>query len=401
MPEFVKVAEKWLQENEELKNLENRLQECHQQLALIKEIEAYGNNLSDHPLYAKSTKYTAYKQAKNAVEDSMKTIIKMLKEYDSQIETYVATNEDLNGPQFMAWVQEFANPNEDEDIRIFDHLKDFLTNAGQSALLTQCEQAEAELMIELKETGQQIRHCLDLLSQYLAMSQYYPQTRTEYHRIVMYRKWLAAVLESKSPDVCREVAKQVQALVNADNISPNSKASQQILDYQYRLQAICAETNEALAKANERLELEGGPDGVILTQEAYREAKASLSNWVRTEEGAPQALESVVIGMLCSVNRRYLVLENGAQSAGDCLVDLTSRDGEWFLDEMNYLSIQAVELLSLLPLQQASAEDPAIPLAVGCVRNMNLLLSDLIQLNYNFSTIILPEILKKVRIFSC
>ncbi|XP_060802702.1 serine/threonine-protein kinase SMG1 [Amyelois transitella] len=392
LPEIEKCAEDWMKENDERNALETRLQDCHQQMALVKEIEAYGQNLNNHPLYAISQKYTSYKQAKNAVEDSMKALVKILSDFDTQITNFAETNEVLNGPQLMAWVQEFSAPNEDDDKPIFDSIKEFLTNAGQSSMISQCEQAEAELKQSIKQTHHLVRSCLELLSQYVAVSQYYPQSQTEYHRIVMFRKFLATALESKSPEVCREVSNQVNALVSTEN----NTDSAQISAYHYRLQTIHAEANANLTKAIEKLQLEGGQDALRLAQEAYMEAKANISNWVRTEEGAAAALECVAITMLCNLNCRYLMLENGAQSAGDCLVDLTSREGEWFLDDMSALSMQAVELLSLLPLQSASAEDAALPAAVECVRNANLLLADLVQLNYNFSTIILPEALKKV-----
>ncbi|XP_045450625.1 serine/threonine-protein kinase SMG1-like [Melitaea cinxia] len=393
LPEVTESADKWLEENEELKAVEAKLQMCHQQMALVKEIEAYGNNLNDHPLYAISQKYTSYKQAKNAVDDSMKALVKILNDFDTQIESLATTIEVLNGPQLMTWVQEFSGSNEDEEQPIFEHIKEFLTNAGQSSMISQCEQAEQELNQSMQQTNQLVRTCLELLTQYVAVSQYYPQSQTEYHRLMMFRKYLAAALESKSPEVCREVSNQVAALVNAES---NTVDSQQIVAYNYRLQQINTEATAVLNKCLERLQAEGGPDAVLLAQEAYMEAKTNISNWVRTEEGATSALENVVIGMLCNLNRRYLMLENGAQSAGDCLVDLTSREGEWFLDDMSSLSMQAVELLSLLPLQSASVEDAALPVAVECVRNANLLLADLVQLNYNFSTIILPEAIKKV-----
>lgn len=393
LPEVIQCNDKWLEENEELRAVDAKLQICHQQMALIKEIEAFGNNLSNHPLYAISQKYASYKQAKNAVEDSMKALVKILNDFDTQIESFNNTNEVLNGPQLMTWVQEFSGPHEDDEKPIFEHIKEFLTNAGQSSMITQCEQAEQELNQSMQQTNHLVRSCLELLTQYVAVSQYYPQSQTEYHRIVMFRKYLATALESKSPEVCRDVSNQVTALVNAESSCGDA---QQILAYNYRLQQINAEVNTTLNKCLERLQLEGGSEAIILAQDSYMEAKTNISNWVRTEEGAAVALENVVIGMLCNLNRRYLMLENGAQSAGDCLVDLTSREGEWFLDDMSSLSMQAVELLSLLPLQSASVDDAALPVAVECVRNANLLLADLVQLNYNFGTIILPEALKKV-----
>lgn len=366
---------------------------CHKQMALIKEVEACGSNLSDHPLYAISQKYTSHKQAKNAVEDSMKALVKILNDFDAQIESFANTNDILNGPQLMTWVQEFSGPHYDDEKPIFEPIKEFLTNAGKGSMISQFEQAEVELNQTMQQTNLLVRSCLELLTQYVAVSQYYPQSRTEYHRLVMFRKYLATALESKSPEVCREVAGQVTALVESDNVTGDS---QQIIAYNYRLHQVNAEANAYLNKCHERLQLEGGPDAIALAQDSYMEAKNNINNWLRTEEGAGAALENAAIGMLCNLNRRYLMLENGAQSAGDCLLDLTSRDGEWFLDDMNSLSMQAIELLTLLPLPSTTADDAALSVAVECVKNANLLIADLVQLNYNFSTIILPEAVKKV-----
>nr|XP_032520862.1 serine/threonine-protein kinase SMG1 isoform X1 [Danaus plexippus plexippus] len=393
LPEVKHCADKWLEENEQLHTVEEKLDMCHKQMALIKEVEACGSNLSDHPLYAISQKYTSHKQAKNAVEDSMKALVKILNDFDTQIESFANTNDILNGPQLMTWVQEFSGPHYDDEKPIFEPIKEFLTNAGKGSMISQFEQAEVELNQTMQQTNLLVRSCLELLTQYVAVSQYYPQSRTEYHRLVMFRKYLATALESKSPEVCREVAGQVTALVESDNVTGDS---QQIIAYNYRLHQVNAEANAYLNKCHERLQLEGGPDAIALAQDSYMEAKNNINNWLRTEEGAGAALENAAIGMLCNLNRRYLMLENGAQSAGDCLLDLTSRDGEWFLDDMNSLSMQAIELLTLLPLPSTTADDAALSVAVECVKNANLLIADLVQLNYNFSTIILPEAVKKV-----
>lgn len=394
LPEIKKKADKWLQESESLNSIEMKLQNCHQQMALVKEIEAFGPNLVNHPLYSMSQKYSSYKQAKNAMEDSEKALLKLLKEYDVQIESHAKSTEILNGPQLLAWVQEYSAPNDDEEQPIFEHITEFLTNAGQAAMIAQCVQVETELKQCLKQTRMLIKSCLELLSHNVAVTQYYPQSRTQYHRTLLFRKWIATALESQSPEVCREVSKQISALTNNDN--NNANTLQLIGKYNYRLQTLNSEAGVNLKKAYERLQVEGGPEAMAAAHESYREAKANLSNWLRTEEGALEALENVVMGKLCALNKSFITLESRAQSAGDCLVDLTSREGEWFLDEMCALSMQAVELLSLLPLQATSAEDAALPVAVECVRSANMMLADLVQLNYNFSTIILPETLKKV-----
>jgi hypothetical protein len=56
----------------------------------------------------------------------------------------------------------------------------------------------------------------------------------------------------------------------------------------------------------------------------------------------------VVVSALSSLTKRYLLMEEAAASASDRLVDLTSRDGDWFLDELCSMSGNVNHLLGLL-----------------------------------------------------
>jgi PI-3-kinase-related kinase SMG-1 len=59
--------------------------------------------------------------------------------------------------------------------------------------------------------------------------------------------------------------------------------------------------------------------------------------------------------------------------AGDCLVDLTSRDGDWFLDEMYLVSTLVIELASLLPshhqLDSNTGADTRVELVLQCLKS--------------------------------
>lgn len=95
------------------------------------------------------------------------------------------------------------------------------------------------------------------------------------------------------------------------------------------------------------------------------------------------------------------MMEGAAKCAGDCLVDLTSRDGDWFLDEMRLASSLIVELLSLLPSvsdthKPNSSADPNVALVIKCLKGADSIHKGLQELNYNFHTIILPEATKTI-----
>lgn len=90
------------------------------------------------------------------------------------------------------------------------------------------------------------------------------------------------------------------------------------------------------------------------------------------------------------------MMEGAAKCAGDCLVDLTSREGDWFLDEMRLMSSLITEFISLIPENHKSSNDPQICLVMKCLKNADSIHKGLQELNYNFHTIILPEATKTI-----
>lgn len=63
---------------------------------------------------------------------------------------------------------------------------------------------------------------------------------------------------------------------------------------------------------------------------------------------------------LCS-SRRNLMMEGAASSAGEQLVDLTSRDGAWFLEELCSMSGNVTCLVQLLKQCHLVPQDLDIP----------------------------------------
>lgn len=59
--------------------------------------------------------------------------------------------------------------------------------------------------------------------------------------------------------------------------------------------------------------------------------------------------------------RRNLIMESAAASAGEQLVDLTSRDGAWFLEELCSMSSNVGVLASLLQRCQLQPQDLDLP----------------------------------------
>ena len=60
------------------------------------------------------------------------------------------------------------------------------------------------------------------------------------------------------------------------------------------------------------------------------------------------ALACFVVIAVCPLNRRWLMMEQTAQSAGMRLSELNSREGDWFLDELCTMSGNVSQMIDLL-----------------------------------------------------
>jgi hypothetical protein len=111
---------------------------------------------------------------------------------------------------------------------------------------------------------------------------------------------------------CHEVLTQFHSLFSPETI--NKPLSQQVIAFAYQLQTSLAEANAHLKKSYECLAAEGLPEACVRLESAYNEACAGISAFLRGEKGAALALECVNIVALCSLNKRYLMMEAAALS---------------------------------------------------------------------------------------
>lgn len=288
------------------------------------------------------------------------------------------------------WLAEVGNPANQEDHLVFDLVKEFLQNAGQSQMIVQCEQSENELTQLAMQQLMMIRNCLDLLSQYSAICNLYPISMMAQHRTVAYHNWSNKLLITGTVETCQEVIAQLEV-----DVSNNSQV-QPIIAFSYQMQAYLNDSNERFKKAFQRMVAEGLPEASVTIEKNYTESKSQISTFLRREKGAEKSLECVIITALCALNKRYLMMEGAAKCASDCLVDLTSREGDWFLDEMRLMSSLIAELVTLIPDNHKSNNDVKIPLVLKCLKNADFIYKGLQELNYNFHTIILPEAMKTI-----
>lgn len=382
----------WVEAIDITRQCQDLLQDRHQQLALVKEAQAMGRN---HPLYSVIKRYNSFKRARDAHEKAKSGLKEKIEDCEKQINMHNMALSSVRGPQLGQWLAELGTSTNQEDHVVFDLVKEFLQNAGQSQMILQCEQSENELTQLATQQSILIRNCLDLLSQYSAICSLYPLSNMSQHRTVLYHGWANKLLNTGSVETCREVMMQFENTFDPIK-NPNNQQIQQIITFSYQMQAILNEANERLKKAYERMVSEGLPDSITRIEKTYGESRVQIQSFLRREKGAEKALECVNITALCALNKRYLIMEGAAKCAGDCLVDLTSREGDWFLDEMRLMSSLIAELVSLIPEGHKTNNDPKISLILKCLRGSDCIYKGLQELNYNFHTIILPEAMKTI-----
>ncbi|KOX79166.1 Serine/threonine-protein kinase SMG1 [Melipona quadrifasciata] len=382
----------WVEATEITRQCQDLLQDRHQQLALVKEAQAMGRN---HPLYSVIKRYNSFKRARDAHEKAKTGLKEKIDDCEKQINMHNLALSAVRGPQLGQWLAELGTSTNQEDHVVFDLVKEFLQNAGQSQMILQCEQSENELTQLATQQSILIRNCLDLLSQYSAICSLYPLSNMSQHRTVLYHGWANKLLNTGCVETCREVMMQFENTFDPIK-SSNNQQVQQIITFSYQMQAILNDANERLKKAYERMVSEGLPESITRIEKAYGESRVQIQSFLRREKGAERALECVNITALCALNKRYLMMEGAAKCAGDCLVDLTSREGDWFLDEMRLMSSLIAELVSLIPECHKTNNDPKISLILKCLRGSDCIYKGLQELNYNFHTIILPEAMKTI-----
>ncbi|KAK0173761.1 hypothetical protein PV328_006909 [Microctonus aethiopoides] len=388
----------WLGTFENARQCQDLLQDRHQQLGLVKEAQAIGKS---HSLYSVIKRYNTFKRARDVHEKAKAGLREKIEECDKQINMHNIALTAVRGPQLPRWLTEFGkSPTAREDHMVFDLVKEFLQNAGQNQMIIQCEQSENDLTQLASQEALLIRTCLDLLSQYSAICSLYPLSSMAQHRSVVYHTLANKLLTMGTVEACHEIIAQFES--KFELMAVNDSRVQQAIGFSFKLQTIINSVNEKYKKYYERMVAgEGLPEAQARIDKTYNEIVAQTKTFIRRENAAEKAFESVNITALCALNKRYLMMEGAAKCADECLVDLTSRDGDWFLDEMRLMTSLIVEFTSFIPidLQAISNESPdeiLISRALDCLKSADTIYKGLQELNYNFHMIILPEALKTI-----
>lgn len=357
-------------------------------MALIKEAEA--NGISKHSIYSLPSRYEGYRKKQEAMNLAKKELNTMSNDCDNHLQKYSDALKVLESPKFNEWCSDL-NVNQDV-IRVFDNVKEFLQNAGKVNMITECEQSENDVgKLAHKQTMIMLK-CLHLLQDYTAILSQCPSSFIERHRMYLFLKWSKYLQQFENLDACDIVYQQLYSLLEIKN-SPSAKL---ITKFSYNLNMLYNESVGHVSKIYEQLSTIRGGDNNL--EKTYNDAKLGVTSFLRLETSASNAFEFVIVSELLRLNQNFLSLETAASRSGDFLLKLTLREGDWFLDELTLYSDRAIELLSYLTLQPKSQiDDVKFIQVINGIQAANNVYKSLQELNFNFHTIILPETMKKIQ----
>ncbi|GLG95063.1 Serine/threonine-protein kinase Smg1 [Gryllus bimaculatus] len=401
VPQLDNLLRKWLEIHNEIPVLEKTSHEYLMEMELVKEAITEGPG-SENRLYTLGSRYVKFKETQDTKRNAREMLKTKLEDVEKRYNIQSTALASVRSTELDEWAAKLSYPEDESNNVVNVHVNEILQNAGQNQMVIQYEQSDIEFKRLTQQQTTLMRTCLDLLRQYGSIAGLYPVSYFESHRTVCFIRWAKYLLENISVERCREVADQFQSLFSPDN-NRNNILCHTAVSFSYHLQSALQNANVRLSYAAEKMTSKGLPDSIATFENDYKEAQRALENFCHREQTTKVAIEGVALTTLCSLNRQYLMKEATATSAGEYLMDLTSFDGEWFLDEMHFLYTLLYEFCKLLShednLSPTQADDIArLRLILQCLHSCNIMFRDLKELNFNFHTIILPEALKTLQI---
>ncbi|XP_069566221.1 serine/threonine-protein kinase SMG1 isoform X2 [Brachyistius frenatus] len=388
LPQVEEAVEEYLVLQELLCQGEKLQAKLQEELAFLEGAE----NHPDHLILTLEQRYSEHTQLQSQQRTVQEAIQSKLTDLDQWISQYQAAFSSLEATQLASLLQDISSPI-DLGPPSYVPATAFLQNAGQAHLISQCESLEAELSSLLQQRRGALRGCLEQLHSYATVALLYPRATLMFHRAHQWKAWLEELLRDMTVERCQHIYRQYEVLYAPQ---PPAASCQFLSSVELTLQHQVAETNERMMHQAERLKAEGTT--VAACEEQLQEIEHCITVFLR-ENGEPGSLSlaAIITSALCTLCRRNLVMEGAAASAGEQLVDLTSRDGAWFLEELCSMIGNVSALATLLqrcPLLPHDLELPAPSAMIQAVYLANAVYTCLQELNTNFRQIIFPEALR-------
>ncbi|KAK7938455.1 hypothetical protein WMY93_001781 [Mugilogobius chulae] len=283
----------------------------------------------DHLILTLEQRYSEHNQLQSRQRTVQEAIQSKLSDLEHYISQYQAAFSSLEATQLASLLQDISSPI-DLGPPSYVPATAFLQNAGQAHLISQCESLEAELSSLLQQRRGLLRNCLEQLHSYATVALLYPRISLRRHRAYQWKSWLEELMREMSAERCQHIYHQYEVLYASQTPSPSCQLLSKI---ELTLQHQVAEANERVLHQAERVKAEGTTAAAC--EEQLQEIERCILVFLQENGDAGSvSLSGIVTSALCTLCRRNLVMEGAAASAGVQLLELTSRDGAWFLEEL-------------------------------------------------------------------
>lgn len=358
---------------------------------------------SDHPLHSLQSRYDKQEKLLSDLKSSKDKIEGKLLECDQMQNEFKHAFMAIQGNHFTNLFTEVCKL-ADVGSPCYGPAVKFLNSAGQSNVVAQCEQIEEELSSALNQRRSALRACLETILSYSSLVSQFNSDYMIHQSLSHWIPLFKSILVEPSSEKCSEALTLHQNMVTQRNkirkeVEPlvralEAKLNQYFTEQNSRLIKLCDRRNHEQASTSTL----SGP--VTETWNALRKFNGDAG------AAGATSLACVTVTALSTLNKRQLVMENAAAVAGDRLMHLTSRDGDWFLDELSTMCGNTSQLLSVLknnPLRMSPQKNKGnaqgdvmdnITVGMQVVFASVKTYNSLQELMSNFRTIIVPEAVK-------
>lgn len=347
---------------------------------------------SDHLILTLEHRYSEHTQLASRQRTVQELIQGKQGDLDQWMSQYQAAFSSLEATQLASLLQDISS-HIDLGPPSYVPATAFLQNAGQAHLISQCEGLEAELGSLLQQRRGALRGCLEQLHSYATVALLYPRAVLLRHRAHLWKQWLEELLCDMTVEHCQQISRQYEVQFAPQ---PPLASCQFLSSVELALQHQASETNTRVLRQAERVKAEGAT--VHACEEQLQEIERCISVFLlENPEQGSLSLATIISSALCTLTRRNLVMEGAAAAAGGQLVELTSRDGAWFLEELCSMSGNITSLVQLLGQCQLLPHDLDLPSPQETAQTVylaNAVYTCLQELNTNFRQIIFPEALR-------
>ncbi|XP_054706809.1 serine/threonine-protein kinase SMG1-like [Uloborus diversus] len=379
-PKLERLLQEWKEAQQQLQIAEGGLQDACQEKALLE--EALAN--SSHSLYALPKRYdetTIVKTTINAAKEAVGEKLLECKKWHSVHSESLST---VCGAELSKWCADVSSDKSMDALSVAP-VVEFLQTAGQGQLVQQCEHAESELAAAVQQRRLTMRNCIELLTTYATIILQFGPSYKEQNRCFKWQQWLESLLSDFSSLKCLEIIADFRNQYGRE--SPD--AIQCSLSLNVQFQTAISEINAKTLSILERMRVEGVDDKSSVIAYA-EEAKCAVKHFLtEAGEASHQAFLCVLGEALCTIRKQLFMMETAAGASGDRLVDLTSWNGDWFLDEIYSTSGNVAQYIQLL--LETSVKNPELKAGLQGVQLIHVVFSALEDLSWHFQNIILPE----------